>query len=143
MKKIKVSIFSACCLFTVGVVAMSFETLDSGIDARKLIVGGTYSGEMTTKCILRSLHVVSAIKGFDRSSPSSLQMSLQNIASNRNELTDEQKIAFAIYLEFLSYSVPGESKLADGDINVIALANVLSGHFETTADFWKLQLNDS
>jgi hypothetical protein len=135
-------VYSVCCaviLWNCEVNAMDAFVLDESINPRKLQLG-EYSAEVTTKAILRTEEVINTIYGFDRSTPSKLCEFLTSTNSHLADLTEEQRVAFKIYLEGLAYGVPGESRLSDGKFCVIALANVLSGYSVSVEDFQQKRL---
>lgn len=138
-------VYSVCCAVTLWnyeANAMDAFVLDSSINPRKLRLG-EYSSEITTKAIFRTEEVIKTIDGFDRSTPTKLCEFLTSTNSRLTDLTNEQCIAFKIYLERLAYGVPGENKLADGRFCVIALANVLSGYSVSVEDFRHKRLQGS
>ena len=127
-------VYGAMVLCCHGVDAMSAFVLDSSIDARSLRLG-RYESQVTIKAILRAQEVVETIDGFDNTKVGRLCEFLTYTNSHISELSDEQVCAFKIYLEQLAFGVPGESKLAEGKLRVIALANVLAGYSESVEDF--------
>jgi hypothetical protein len=62
----------------------------------------------TTQAILRTEEVTNTIEGFDRSTPSKMCDFLTATNSHLIDLTQEQCVAFKIYLERLAYGVPGQ-----------------------------------
>jgi hypothetical protein len=129
----------ACCavvVMCVEVRGMSEFVLDASIDAKSLYLG-LYNNDLTSKALSRSREIVRTIHYFDDSSPTKLRAFLLSANSSLDSLTDEQCCAFKIYLEQLAWAVPGESRMAEGNFRVIALANVLAGYSTSEEDFRK------
>lgn len=106
--------------------------LDHLTDPQQLYLG-KYDGEFTTKAIERSTELVNKNIELDRTNADTLCDSLKKI--NMDQLGEEERLAFRIYLMGIAFNVPGECCSPEGDFQTIALANVLVHFVSSTEEF--------